>query len=461
MTPDANVDRILDDWFTDGPTHLPDHAVAAIADRLGDMPRHARFRSIGRGRIEVRRLGLVAAVIAVIAASALVVTNLPRTAQGPAAPLPKAVFTEVAPGTFVDIPDSPLGELVSPTAVWTGTELIVLGDDHTDAVESAAFDLAKGTWHVIAEAPLSPRSGQALAWTGTEMLVWGGRVDDTFYYDGAAYDPATAVWRRLAPAPGLFFGRDPVMVWTGQEAVVLGVTGDSETIGEYTGGAAYDPKTDEWRTLADSPISVYARPGNVWSTGDSIVAADVGIGGGATNPAPGRLARYDFAADRWTVADIGPAAAVVGVTGSDGRASTFIELPSEIGAPVRVIDGAGRPLADLPAFPGDSDVFGDLVEAHGLWVGDEAVFEIWKVAEIGVDAPQQIWALNPNTRTWRRLDADTQFPRVDPAVVVAGDLLFLSNRPGDVYRGSPRMCCAAPPSKGGSIYRVGTADTNR
>ena len=101
-------------------------------------------------------------------------------------------------------------------------------------------------------------------------------------------------------------------------------------------------------------------------------------------------------------------------------------------------------------------MFGGLVGASGLWVGDEAVFEIWKIAEIGVGAPEQIWALNPDARTWRRLDADTQFPRVDSTAVAAGDLLFLSNRPGDVYRGSPRACCVAPPSKGGSIYRVGT-----
>ena len=443
MTRDVNVDQVLDDWFTEGPTHLPDRTVASIVDRLDSMPRHGRNGSMGR--IQIRRLSMVAAVVAVIAASALVVSNLPQTAQGPAAPLPTAatdsprVFTDIAPGEFVEIPDSPLGELISPSKVWTGKELIVVGDDHNTSGDGAAFDLADGTWRVIAEGPLSPRSGQALAWTGTEMLVWGGRVGDTFFYDGAGYDPATDTWRRLAPAP--FDAKDPVMVWTGQEAVV-------------------DPSTNEWRTLASSPISLYARPGKVWWTGESIVAANDGLGGGPTDPVPGRLARYDLAADRWTVAEISPSAAVVGVAGSDRPASTFIDLPSETGAPVRLIDGTGRPLAELPAFPGDPAVFGDLVEASGLWVGDEAVFEIWRIAEIGVDVPEQIWALNPDARTWRRLDAATQFPRVDPSAVAAGDLLFLSNRPGDVYRGSPRMCCVAPPSKGGSIYRVGTADTS-
>ena len=122
-------------------------------------------------------------------------------------------------------------------------------------------------------------------------------------------------------------------------------------------------------------------------------------------------------------------------------------------APTQLIDGTGKLLAELPAFPGDPDVFGELVGAYGLSVADEAIFEIWKVAEIGDDAPEQIWALNPGTRTWRRLDTDTKFPRIDAEV--AGDLLLMWNRPDDVYRGTPRVCCVAPPSRGGTIYRVG------
>ena len=461
MTRDVNVDQVLDDWFTEGPTHLPDRTVAAIVDRLDGVPRHGRIGPMGR--VQTRRLSVVAALVAVIAASALVATNLPRTVQGPAAPLPTAsatspaVFTEIAPGEMVEIPDGPLGERTSPPKVWTGKELIVQGDGiYGKAGDGAAFDLAKGTWRVIADAPLSPRSEQAMAWTGTEMLVWGGRVEDSFYYDGAAYDPVADSWRHLPAAPASFDAKDPVMVWTGHEAVVMGVMGDSDTpaIGEYTGAAAYDPITNEWRTLADSPQSVYARRGNVWWTGDSIVAANVGIGGGQTDPVTGRLARYDLAANRWTVADIGFSSAVVGVTDSDGRVRTFVNLPSETGAPTQLIDGTGKLLAELPAFPGDPDVFGELVGAYGLSVADEAIFEIWKVAEIGDDAPEQIWALNPGTRTWRRLDTDTKFPRIDAAV--AGDLVLMWNRPNDVYRGTPRVCCVAPPSRGGTIYRVGT-----
>jgi hypothetical protein len=189
--------------------------------------------------------------------------------------------------------------------------------------------------------------------------------------------------------------------------------------------------------------------------------ASVGFAGGQLEYLEDdRLARYDLAADRWTVVDV-RSSAVVGIPGSDGRVSTFVNLPPHTGAPVQLIDSTGSLLAELPAFPGDPGVFGDLVGAYGLWVGDEAVFEIYKV---GPDyEAEEIWALNPSTQTWRRLDADTVFPRIDPSAVVTGDLLLMWNRPGDWNQGSstlPRNCCVAPPGIGGSAYRVGIAPSD-
>jgi hypothetical protein len=331
--------------------------------------------------------------------------------------------------------------------VWTGAELIAWGDGiYGLAGDGAAFNLANGTWRVLADAPLSPRSESAVAWTGTEMIVWGGRVENSFYYDGAAYDPVTDKWRLLPPPPAVFAGKDPSMLWTGDEAVVFGVMGNSDTYGEYIRAAAYDPVTDSWRSLANPPDSVRVG-GGAWWTGDSIVVAEVGL-----DPALDRLARFEIAAVQWTLLDVGSSAAVVGVLGADGTVSTFVNLPSDTGAAAQLIDSTGSLLAELPAFPGDLGVFGDTIGAYGLWVGEEAVFEIWND---GPDyQPEQIWALNPSTQSWRRLDADTAFPRIDHSTSVAGDLLLMWNRPSDVYQG--RVCCVAPPSKGGSIYRVGT-----
>ena len=460
MKREVNVDQLLDSWFTEGPTSLPDRTVAAIVEGLDDVHQRGPIRL--PWRLSMPRFAFAlsgAAIVLVVGAFALgVYFNQQNVAVNPS-PTPSAsptasaaspaLFTEIAPGEMVDMPDWPLNERTSPPSVWTGTELIVWSDGtYGSADDGAAFNLADGSWRVIAEAPLSPRSESAVAWTGTEMIVWGGRVEDSFYYDGAAYNPVTDTWRLLPRPPATFAGKDPSMLWTGEEAVVLGVMGDSETTGEYIGAAAYDPVTDSWRSLAKSSNSFQIGDGSWW-TGDSIVVADVGY-----DPRFDKIARYDMAAGKWTMLDVGSSAAVVGVPGSDGRVTTFINVPSKSGAPIQLIDSDGTVLSELPAFPGDPGVFGDQVAASGLWVGDEAVFEIWNDGP--EYQPEEIWALNPSTESWRRLDAAMSFPRIDQTVRVAGDLMLTWNRASDVYRGTPRMCCVAPPSKGGSIYRVGT-----
>jgi hypothetical protein len=465
MKREVNVDQVLDSWFTEGPTNLPDRTVAAIVEGLDDV--HQRG-SVGLPwRLSMPRFVPALATAAIVLVVAVVAwgvyLNSPGIGVKPS-PTPSAsptataaspeVFTEIAPGEMVDIPDWPLSERTSPRSVWTGTELIAWSDGiYGLAGDGAAFNLANGSWRVIAQAPLSPRSEPAVAWTGTEMLVWGGRVDNLFYFSGAAYNPVTDTWRDLQPRPADFAGKDPIMVWTGGEAVVFGVMGDSESSGEYIASAAYDPITDSWRNLAKGPASV-SIGGSAWWTGDSVVVAEVSY-----DPEFDHMALYDMTADSWTMVDVGSSAALVGVPASDGNVTTFVNLPSETGAPVRLIDRTGILLTELPAFPGDPGVFGDHVAASGLWVGDEAVFEIWNG---GPDhQPEQIWALNPSTETWRRLDAGLEFPRIDQSVRVAGDLLLTWNRASDVYRGTPRVCCVAPPSKGGSIYRMGTASPSQ
>lgn len=327
------------------------------------------------------------------------------------------LFAEIAPGEMVDLPGAPIGGRGEPAAVWTGTEMIVWGgfgsseEQYFD--DGAAFNLANGTWRVIAPAPISPRNYPAAVWTGTEMIVWGGFIDeDVRIYDGAAYNPATDMWRLLPPNPVSMGGGITIlsMVWTGDEAVVVG----------GVAAAAYDPVTNSWRRLA-APAS----PGfdAMWA-GDSIVWMD-----------SNRMMRYGLAADRWSVVDVGSSAALVGIPGSDGLVSTFVNLPSETGAPTQLLDSTGNPIAELPAFPGDPSLFGDHVGASGLWVGDEAIFWIWTGAF--PYETEQVWALNPSTQSWRQLDAALL---EYGARVVAGDVLLVWTEDGGT----------------GVAYRVGT-----
>ena len=56
-------------------------------------------------------------------------------------------------------------------------------------------------WARLPRAPIAPRSEYAAVWTGKQMIVWGGYSGNTQYGDGAAYDPATRTWSKLAAGP--------------------------------------------------------------------------------------------------------------------------------------------------------------------------------------------------------------------------------------------------------------------
>ena len=96
------------------------------------------------------------------------------------------------------------------------------------------------------------------------MIVWGGYSGNTQYGDGAAYDPATRTWTKLAASP--LAGQDlPVTVWTGKDMLIFGGSGTS---GASSNGAAYNPATNTWRKLAPIPASL---GGNLTGSGSYAV----------------------------------------------------------------------------------------------------------------------------------------------------------------------------------------------
>ena len=120
-------------------------------------------------------------------------------------------------------------------SVWTQRELIVLGigEGGMEPVIGAAYDPLTSTWRRIADVPYD---GQILGiparWTGTEMV-----------FVAHAYDPTSNQWRALKAAncsPGaVSYG-----VWTGRWLM-------SQV-------AAYDPGRDRCLSLPRSPN----RPGS-------------------------------------------------------------------------------------------------------------------------------------------------------------------------------------------------------
>jgi hypothetical protein len=179
------------------------------------------------------------------------------------------------------LPPSPIEARTLAASAWTGSELLVWGGwrgTYGDAFaqglldDGAAYDPASDTWRPLAPAPIEGRAPLSV-WTGRELLVWGTalRVEDR-PRDGAAYDPATDTWRVIPEAPIEL--TDASAVWTGREMIVLGAAlccgNDPET--ETAIGAAYDPATDTWRRIADAELSPQASTA-AWD-GSEVIAWD-------------------------------------------------------------------------------------------------------------------------------------------------------------------------------------------
>jgi hypothetical protein len=154
--------------------------------------------------------------------------------------------------------------------VWGGARP-ARGENERFLRDGAAYDPRSDRWRRIARAPILPQLGRdaepdatEAVWTGRQMIVWNGGLQ------GAAYDPARDTWRRIPRAP--LESKDPSgtdsAVWTGEELIVWGgVRGGNDFL---EAGAAYDPDTGRWQLLPDSPLRGRDRHVAIW-TGDAML----------------------------------------------------------------------------------------------------------------------------------------------------------------------------------------------
>lgn len=152
--------------------------------------------------------------------------------------------------------------------VWTGSLWLIW--NHS---QGAAYNPATDTWTPMSTigAP-SPRWASAVVWTGTEMLIWGGILDLSGLpraADGAAYNPVSNTWRSLATIGAPAARAECATVWTGTEMIVWG--GNN---GYTAAGGRYNPTTDTWTPMptAGGPVYDYKSSSAVWTGTEMLIA---------------------------------------------------------------------------------------------------------------------------------------------------------------------------------------------
>jgi hypothetical protein len=308
-------------------------------------------------------------------------TSAAPTARTPAAAAPRPEWHA--------LPAAPIAVDAALTSVWTGRELIVSGvragqdGTFTKATEvAAAYDPAAKSWRRLAAPPrMDGPCRRSAAWTGTKMLVWG------CFGKASAFDPQTNRWRSLPQAPT----GHGITVWTGRELIGWGggCCGDA-----WSGGSAYEPATDAWRTLARSPLAPSQNPIGAW-TGRELVLFVNGINPAEDTPYPASLARaaaYDPKTDTWRRL-ASPPARVTGTAVWDGHEL----LVAGAGRTTLAYDPATnrwRRLAPLPA--------ARIVEKT-LWTGARLL--LWGAPDAAASNPVHGLAYDPSHDRWSTLPA--------------------------------------------------------
>lgn len=137
-------------------------------------------------------------------------------------------------------------------ALWTGSDVAVVG--HVNASGKSGgndtlqvYDPATDRWRDIPWGLDGVRGQMTVAWTGSRLFVGGGRNGDLLLRDAALVDPATGMWERVPDAPVAFAGNDRFgELWTGSVVLTLA--------GEDARPVAFDPTTRTWQMGPASPI---------------------------------------------------------------------------------------------------------------------------------------------------------------------------------------------------------------
>jgi hypothetical protein len=335
----------------------------------------------GRGRVLVALAAAVSVVIGVIAVVVLQKPDapLPVTSGSPTSATTASSTQPIPPGgRWESLAAAPIDGRVGHVMVATDDELIVWGGRHPKELgDGAAWSFSEHRWRTLPPSPLSPRTDPVAVWTGKEVWILGGAERER---DAAAYDPATNRWRRLPDLPAAAIAGQTGAVWTGDELVLTGLTGDANQylptttyalrdgkwlplrVGpEQSGGTsaaavwtgdevlrvafddgltrvfAYNPAKDRWREVVGA-FGLFAHPSEVAWTGQRLVIA--GGSGGVAISTSGAVTRLPESggADVWPAQSVGSVVTLGDrYLGPDGRWHDAAEVPDHRGFPGAVV----------------------------------------------------------------------------------------------------------------------------
>jgi hypothetical protein len=180
-----------------------------------------------------------------------------------------------------------LAAAVAMIVIAGGVTAVVSGRRRTHTPAPSARIVVRDRWRALPPSPLGPRANVVAVWTGHQVLAWGGyrgnATEPLALQSGAAYDPATNTWRKIADNQWAHPGA--IGVWAKDRLFILA----------KNGGAQYVLATNSWHDIAMLPQTDGGGfLAGAWS-GTTLLGV---VAPSATTIA---VARYDGRRDAWTI----------------------------------------------------------------------------------------------------------------------------------------------------------------
>lgn len=335
----------------------------------------------------------------------------------------------------VDAPDARWGH----TAIWTGSEMIILGGAFTDNVwhffnTGGKYDPATDTWTATSttNAPMA-RWLHTAVWTGVEMIVWGGGDNTDFLNTGGTYDPTNDSWEATSTTNAPAARVHHTAVWTGSEMIVWG--GYNYTNLRMNSGGRYNPATNSW--IATSTTNA---PEARWDHTAEWTGKDMTVWGGTNQTiALNTGGKYDPATDSWTPtstanAPLGRAAHTSIWSGSEMDVWGGVDSnPTDLNT-----GGRYNPVADSWAATSLNNAPSPRDSHRAVWTGREMI--IWG-GEFGSQPPVSLdtgGRYDPSMDGWRATDiTNAPYARNDHTAVWTGDKMIVWG--GSYWMGGNRL----------------------
>jgi Galactose oxidase, central domain/Kelch motif len=356
MTRDRDFDRILDEWFADGPSRIADRVVYDALRTIDRTPQSRGALRLPRRIAMIGNARLVAAALAVIAVTAVGVVLLNSSRAQVAAPSPSASFNVSSPSqtertalpTSSPAPSPSLTPSVSPTPVaagsgsWTitgsmhhaggaetatllqdGRVLVAGGEGQGGRTVASAelYDPATGQWTDTGSMHVARRGHTATLLADGRVLVAGGwniGSDSRAWVIAELYDPATGTWSETGSMSRGRYGPKAIRLPDGRVLVIGGyISGGGTT----RGAELYDPTTGTWSgarsmtapgaatLLPDGKVlalhggsaELYDPQNGLWT---AMAIPPEAIGDSATTLADGRMLMLGGAGDAFDKAEL-------------------------------------------------------------------------------------------------------------------------------------------------------------